>query len=69
MELVRLMGEHTTQHASEMYELLVRGDYRNPIQVMDAIRNAQHHGTAWIGGSSLSTFKDAAGNEHLRVVM
>lgn len=63
------MGEHITQHASEMYELLVRGDYRNPIQVMDAIRNAQHHGTAWIGGSSLSTFKDAAGNEHFRVVM
>jgi len=63
------MGEHITQHASEMYELLVRGDYRNPIQVMDAIRNAQHHGTAWIGGRSLSTFKDAAGNEHFRVVM
>ena len=45
------MGEHTTQHASEMYELLVRGDYRSPIQVMDAIRDVQHHGTAQIGRS------------------
>lgn len=63
------MGEHITQHASEMYELLVRGDYRSPIQVMNAIRNVQHHGTARIGGGSLSAFKDAAGNEHFRVNM
>lgn len=63
------MGEHITKHASEMYELLVRGDYRNPIQVMNAIRNAQHHGTALIGSSILSAYKDAAGDQHFRVDM